>query len=151
MSRYCWTLSLGALALLACAGQDGSPPPAVQTTVSDTTLAVSLSTDRAVYTRGEAITITLVVRNTGTAPQTLEFSSGQRYDFAIEDARAPVWRWSASKAFIQVLGEESIAAGDSLVYRERFSGELPMGKYRAEGIVTRMGDALRATAEFEIR
>ena len=58
MSRYCWTLSLGALALLACAGQDGSPPPAVQTTVSDTTLAVSLNTDRAVYTRGEAITIT---------------------------------------------------------------------------------------------
>jgi hypothetical protein len=150
MSRTCWTLNLGALVLLACAGQD-APLPAGQSAVTDTTLAASVSTDRAVYTRGEAITITLALRNTGTAPQTLEFSSGQRYDFAIEDTRAPVWRWSIDKSFIQVLGEETIPAGDSLIYRERFSGELPAGRYRAVGTVVRMGSVLSAAADFEIR
>jgi hypothetical protein len=150
MSRYRWTLTLAALAL-ACSGQDSGPPPAAQGAVSDSSLAVTVSTDRPFYMRGDAITITLVVRNTGTAAQTLEFSSGQRYDFAIEDTRAPVWRWSADKSFIQVLGEETIAPGDSLMFRERFSGELTAGSYRALGMVVRMGSELSATANFEIR
>lgn len=151
MSRYRWSLNLGFLALVACAGEDAAPLPAGQTAVTDPTLPVVVSTDRAVYTRGEDITITLVLRNTSGSPQTLEFSSGQRYDFMIEDTRAPVWTWSADKAFITVLGEETLASGDSLQYRERFEGELSLGRYRAVGIVTRMGAELRATAEFEIR
>jgi len=151
MSRYRGLLTLGGLLVaLACDGRQAEPPVA-RSAVSDPSWAVSLTSDRPVYVRGEDVTLTLVARNATAASQTLEFSSGQRYDFAIEDARAPVWRWSASQAFIQMLGEETVAPGDSLVYRERFNGELPAGRYRAEGIVTRMGDALRATAEFEIR
>ncbi len=151
MPRYRGLLTVGGLLVaLACDGGDAEPP-ITRSAVTDPSWAVSLSTDRPVYVRGEDVTLTLVVRNATGAPQTLEFSSGQRYDFAIEDARAPVWRWSASQLFIQMLGEETVAPGDSLVYRERFTGELSAGRYRAEGTVTRMGDALRATAEFEIR
>lgn len=151
MPRYRRSLNLGGLlVVLACAGQE-TEPPVVATAVTDSTFPLSLRTDRPVYVPGEAITLTLVLRNATAAPQTLEFSSGQRYDFAIEDARAPVWRWSASQAFIQMLGEENIAPGDSLVYRERFSGELSAGRYRAVGTVVRMGAELSATTEFEIR
>ena len=151
MSRHCGPLTLGVLLVaLACNGGEAEPP-VTRSAVTETTWAVSLTTDRPVYVRGEDVTLTLVARNATSAPQTLEFSSGQRYDFAIEDARAAVWRWSASQAFIQVLGEETVAPGDSLVFRERFTAELSAGRYRAEGIVTRMDDQLRATAEFEIR
>ena len=72
MSRYRWSLNLGFLALVACAGEDAAPLPAGQTAVTDPTLPVVVSTDRAVYTRGEDITITIVLRNTSGSPQTLE-------------------------------------------------------------------------------
>ena len=150
MSRNGWTLTLGALALLACAGPDAAPSQAEQPAVKDTSYAATVRTDRTRYSRGEPITITIVLRNTSSAPQTLEFSSSQRYDFAIEDTRAPLWRWSAAVMFAQVLGEETIAPGDSLSYSEMFRGELPAGSYRAIGWITRMGAELKATAEFEI-
>ena len=151
MPRHRGLLTLGGLLVaLACGGGEAEPP-VIRSAVSNPAWDLALTTDRPVYVPGEDVTLTLVVRNPTSAPQTLEFSSGQRYDFVIEDARAPVWRWSASQIFIQMLGEENVAAGDSLVYRERFTGELSAGRYRAEGIVTRMGDQLRATAEFEIR
>ena len=151
MHRYRWTLRLsGLLAVLACSRQDAAPPVAGNV-VTDSTLAATLTTDRPAYAPGDPITLRLVLRNASAAPQTLEFSSAQRYDFAIEDTRAPVWRWSASQMFAQVLGEETVAAGDSLAYSEQFKGELPAGPYRAVGTIVRMGTTITAAAEFQVR
>ena len=44
------------------------------------------------------------------------------------------WRWSADKAFIQMLGEEELAPGESLTYEERFEGSLAVGTYTVVAI-----------------
>jgi hypothetical protein len=151
MHRDRRTLRVGVLiAALACSRPDAAPPAATHA-VTDSTLAATLTTDRPAYAPGHSVTLRLVLRNVSAAPVTIAFSSGQRYDFAIEDTRAPMWRWSASQMFAQVLGEETLAAGDSLVYSEQFKGELPAGPYRAVGTVVRMGEPVTATAEFQIR
>ena len=151
MHRYRRTLELGGLiAVLACNRPDAAPP-AASNAAADSTLVATLTTDRAAYAPGNTVTLRLVLRNVSTAPVTLDFSSAQRYDFAIEDTRAPMWRWSASQMFAQVLGEETLAPGDSLIYAEQFKGEVPAGLYRAVGTIVRMGEPITATAEFQIR
>lgn len=151
MHRYRRTLRLGGLiAVLACNRPDAAPP-AASNAVPDSALVATLFTDRSAYALGNAVTLRLVLRNVSAASVTLEFSSGQRYDFAIEDTRAPMWRWSASQMFAQVLGGETLAPGDSLVYSEQFKGELPAGPYRAVGTIVRMGEPISATADFQIR
>ena len=151
MPRARGTLVLsGLFAILAC-GQSGDAEPAARTAVPDSTLVATLTTDRPAYAPGDPITLTLTLRNTTSAPMTLEFSSAQRYDFTIEDARAPVWRWSAAQTFAQMVGEETLAPGDSVVYRERFRRELTAGPYRAVGTIVRMGEAISASAEFQVR
>ena len=151
MHRYRRTLSLGGLlAVLACSRPDAAPP-AAGNVATDSTLAATLTTDRPAYAPGDVVTLRLVLRNVSAAPQTLEFSSGQRYDFAIEDTRAPVWRWSASQTFAQVLGEQTLAPGDSVVHSEQFKGELTAGPYRAVGTIVRMGEPVTASAEFQVR
>ena len=135
-----------ALAAAACTNQPAVPQEA-RTAMPDSQLTVSLATDKPRYAPGEPITFTLTARNGGSQPVTLHFSSGQRYDFTFDDAGGrTVWRWSADKAFIQVLGDETLTAGGALVYRERFEERLVPGMYRITGMVTAMGGALRATA-----
>lgn len=151
MPRARGTLILsGLLATLAC-GRAGDAEPAARVAVPDSTLVATITTDRPAYAPGDPITLTLTLRNTTSAPVTLEFATSQRYDFTIEDARAPLWRWSTGQMFAQMLGEETLAAGDSVVYRERFRRELTAGSYRAVGTIVRMGEAITASAEFQVR
>lgn len=151
MHRYRGTLVLGGLlAALACS-RSGDAEPAVRAAVTDSGLIATLRTDRPFYAPGDPVTLTLTLRNETSAGVTLEFATAQRYDFTIEDARAPVWRWSTGQMFAQMLGEETLQAGDSVVYHERFTRELTAGSYRAVGSVVRMGETITATAEFQVR
>lgn len=152
MPRTRGTLVLsGLLATLAC-GKSGDAEPAARIAVPDATLVATITTDRPAYSPGEPVTLTLTLRNTTTAPATLEFASAQRYDCTIEDAGAQeVWRWSAGQMFAQMLGEETLGAGDSVVYRERFAGTLSTGSYRVRGTVMRIEDPITASAEFQVR
>ena len=135
-----------ALAAAACTNQPAVPQEA-RTAMPDAQLTVSLATDKPRYAPGEAIALTLTATNDGGQPITLHFSSGQRYDFTVEDAAGrTVWRWSAEKGFIQMLGDETVAAGGELVYRERFEERLAPGTYRITGMVTTMDGARTATA-----
>ena len=112
----------------------GGSPSQQRATMSDSALQVSLTTDKFHYASGEPIAITLTVANRAPPPITLGFTSGQRYDFAIEDAAGKtLWRWAADKGFIQVLGEETLEAGGKLVYQERFTERLGPGTYRIIG------------------
>ena len=151
MHRYRGTLATsGLLAALACGGGDAEP--AARAAVTDSGLIATLSTDRPASAPGEPVTLTLTIRNATSAPLTLEFASAQRYDFTIADADTrEVWTWSTGQQFAQMLGEETIGAGDSVVYRERFAGRLAAGRYRAWGMVARIGDLITASAEFEVR
>lgn len=115
--------------------------------MTESTLAVTVGTDRPRYAPGEPITITLTVSNRGDQPARLHFSSGQRYDFTIEDREGKVlWHWAADRLFVQMLGEETLAPGAALVYRERFAGLLTPGTYRATGTLLAAGALVSASA-----
>ncbi len=140
-----------AAALAAACTSPSAVPPEARSAMPDSQLTISLSTDKPRYSVGEPIAITLTATNRTGQPVTLPFSSGQRYDFVIEDAAGhTVWRWSADKGFIQMLGDETVAAAGELVYRERFEGRLAPGSYRITGIVTTIGGELKATAEVTV-
>lgn len=72
-------------------------------------LEVSATTDKATYRSGEPITMTLHVSSRTGEEVMLQFSSAQRFDFAIRDARgSQLWRWSEDQVFAQVLGTEAL-------------------------------------------
>ncbi|MGM0843831.1 MAG: BsuPI-related putative proteinase inhibitor [Bacillota bacterium] len=65
------------------------------------------------------------VRNETENEVTFEFSSSQRYDYAVKDASgATVFLYSSAAAFMQVLGTETLAPGEELSY----TIELPPGE-----------------------
>ncbi len=67
-------------------------------------LRLEASVPARVFAVGAPIAVSLSVRNTGSAPVTVSFSSGQRYDVIARRPRGDeVWRWSHDKAFIQLV------------------------------------------------
>ena len=124
------TASIG----LSCAGSVDIPGRQIE---------VSLATDKQSYGSDEPIALQLEITNRTGELATFEFSNGQRFDFVIQDeAGASVWRWSADKAFIQVLGEEQLAPGESLIYEERFEGSLQVGTYTVLGMLVASNEPL---------
>lgn len=126
--------TFAALACLAPAGPAGtevSPPRAA----ADLRLALSLPEEAP--RAGTPLTLGLDAVNEGDAPLVLDFPDGQRYDFEVfaEDGTR-VWRWSDGMFFIQVLGRETVAPGDSLRWSERIEGGLPAGAYRVVATLT---------------
>jgi len=86
-------------------------------------LQLRFDLDKTAYRQGQAIQMSLTVTNRGNQPLILSFSDSQRYDFTIicgPDARCagPIWQWSRDKVFAQVLGQESLAPGQSVTYSE---------------------------------
>ena len=78
-------------------------------------------------TLDSVVTLKLVVANPSKDPIKVEHSSGQKYDFvAIDSATGrQAWRWSADKSFIAALVTQSVPAGGTLTYVERWR---PPGK-----------------------
>jgi hypothetical protein len=113
--------------------------PAV--TVQRGTLNLGLLADKAAYAVGDPVGLTLTLSNRGAEPLVFQFNDGQRYDFvARREDGTVVWVWSHDKAFIQVLGTLTIAAGESRVYRDRWDQkdnngvQVPPGRYIIEGV-----------------
>ena len=114
--------------------------------------AVEVQTDKNIYAADEPIVMTLRFTNTSDHEITLQFSSGQRYDFTIQDdSGVVVWRWSDGRAFTMALGTESLDPGESLRYEERFSGHLDPAAYRVTGTLTVTGDPISASAMITVR
>jgi hypothetical protein len=115
---------------------------------------VSLSADKATYRSGEPITLTLTVSNRTGQDIQLEFSSAQRFDFAIRDATkgGQIWRWSEGQMFGQMLGAEAIGpARPQIIYRAQFTGALPPGIYRLEGMLVATDRPLSATLVIQVQ
>ena len=81
----------------------------------------------------EPVDLLLVV--TASHPVTLQFSSGQRFDFVVSKDGEEVWRWSGDQFFTQALGEESLSAGDELRYEAQWT-PTEEGSYEVLGLVT---------------
>ena len=132
---------LAALLVMAAASGEGARSP----------ILVALSTDRASYRSGEPIELRLTVTNSSDAPVDLHFNSSQRYDFQIFSASGlQLWTWAQERMFLQVLGKETFAPGESRVFTERFLGTLPAGACRAVGSLTARETTPSATANFTI-
>ena len=107
---------------------------------------VAVSVDRPEYaTRLEpfeppTIQMELRVFNNSDQVVSLEFTSGQQFDFLIRDSNGRlIWRWSEGKFFIQILGMLTLAPGESQTFSasHRFAdnqnGPMPEGLYTVTG------------------
>lgn len=106
-----WVITLGALVLMAAAGP-------VRVEHVEGHLRIDASLPHAVYGPGEPVDVALRVRNVGSAPVSVTFTSGQRFDLVVRRPRGDeVWRWSHDKAFIQVIETVTLKPGDILAYQ----------------------------------
>ena len=114
-----------------------------------TGLTATLTLDRARCAPNETVGAELRVVNGGAEAAVVGFGSGLRCDFVLEteagDAR---WRWSDGRAFIQMLGEETLdARGGALVYRAPVPAPSAPGRYRVVGVLASYDTPLSASAE----
>lgn len=124
-------LSAAAL-VVGCAGD--ATEPAAETTDG---LTVVVETASEAYESGQPIEVAVRAVNRTAGTLVLEFSSGQRYDFWIEDETGQtVWQWSAARSFIQVVGSETVAPDEELVCRETVDIDLEPGDYVVAGAIT---------------
>jgi len=133
------------ISLWACGACGGSREHALQVPqpVSNVQEVVSVTTDRQTYTAGDVIGLTLELQNNSDQPLVLDFSSGQRYDFAILRTPADtVWSWSEERMFMQMLGQETVQPNQVLVYREQVSPQLPAGTFTIAGRIVAQDQTL---------
>ena len=136
---------LAGVALAAACGQ----PPVVQgdAVAPSGDLAATMEVDV-----GEAATtLRLHVTNVSSEPVELEFSSGQRYDFAVTtEAGETLWTWSADKSFMQALSMETLAPGASLRFSEAWPSAGQQGRFIAIGRVTSTNEPVHQSVIFEL-
>lgn len=119
--------------LVGCPGCDGYPltvlPPvnlrggALRATLT-ATAAASL------------VTLELRVTNPQIEPVTIQFSSGQQYDFRVRRIDgATIWVWSADKLFTAALGSRTLAAGETVVFTGTWTPS-ERGSFVVEGRLT---------------
>ena len=85
---------------------------------------------------GDSVRLELHVTNATEAPLLLEFPTSQRYDFAVLEGGAEVWRWSSDMMFAQALGTEELLPGESRRYMTNWPVPGRAGDYVAEGRLT---------------
>lgn len=138
---------LGAMMLVptraAAAGKAASGKAASTraTSMSRSGVQFKASTDARSYTPGQPIQVSMAAINTAKRAATLRFSSGQRFDLVLYrfGESAPVYTWSASRMFIQMLGNMTLGAGQSRTFDATLGdemGALSPGKYRLEARLT---------------
>ncbi|GFP32875.1 hypothetical protein HKBW3S42_01180, partial [Candidatus Hakubella thermalkaliphila] len=94
----------GLVLVISCAaGQNNIPEDIRVDTLSSGNFEATFSIDPYVTSGGE-IRLALEVKNIGDEEDTIIFNSAQMYDFWVIDAQGQeLWRWSADKAFAQVI------------------------------------------------
>jgi hypothetical protein len=120
--------------------------------VADSAEAVELATSVGVEVSDSTARMVLHVTNPSNRPITLEFSSGQRYDFAVRTPEGlDLWRWSADRMFTQALGTETIAPGATLQFTESWNFGERTGSYVAVAELTATNHRVAESAPFQIR
>ena len=129
-------LGLGA----ACSGKGGRPGDG-QNAASGDSLVLSISLSAGSFAVGEKIGVRLVARNLTGREIGLFFPTAQRYELVVRRGQGVVWQSSADMMFAQVVGRETIAPGDSLVFETALDqaaivGTNPeLGAYTIQGVL----------------
>jgi hypothetical protein len=148
MARICSLMWLAVLA--ACsANQTSDQERANANTPGDS--AVTLASSVEVEVGPNDVRLVFHITNPSDRPVVLEFSSGQRYDFAVRNAAGEVWRWSAAQSFMQALGRETIPPGGSLRYSEAWAPGQRTGVFTVTAQLTALNHPIEQRANFEIR
>jgi hypothetical protein len=139
------------LFVLGCGGNRGAEiDPADSAAQNGQATAMASSVE--VEVRGDSVRMVLHVTNPTDQPVVLEFSSGQRYDFAVRTAGgADVWRWSADKSFMQALGSETIPPGGTVDYSESWAPGNRTGSFVAIAELTSTSHRIQEQAAFQLR
>ena len=134
------------ISLLACSGVRGEQALQGPQLISNAQEVVSLSTDKQTYATDDVIGLTLELQNNSDQALVLDFSTGQRYDFAILQSPADtVWSWSEERMFMQMLGQETVGANQVLVYHEQINPQLSAGTYTVTGRIVAQNQTLLAS------
>jgi hypothetical protein len=100
---------------------------------------------------GDTVHFHMQISNASDTVVVMEFPSAQRYDFAVDtETGESVWRWSADRTFGQVLGEERLAPGASLSYRESWYAGGRSGALVARGEVVSTNHPQALQTSFEV-
>jgi hypothetical protein len=136
---------------LGCGGGNQSNDAATTPSLTGPQQGTRLASSVEVEVGEQDLRIVLHVTNPTDQPVTLEFNSGQRYDFAVRDAGGrEVWRWSRDRMFTQALGTETISASGNLKYEE----QVPLretGVFTAIAVLTSRNYPLEQRTTFERR
>lgn len=92
--------------------------------------------------RPPEIKMVLVVFNYSKLPVTFDFTTSQRFDFSIYDGKGKgkeVWRWSADKKFMEVLGKVTLKPGEYVSYTAKHKFASSAGKPMPAGLYTLKG------------
>ncbi len=147
--RTWWTGAL--VGLVAC----GTPPPdRTEELPGDTARPVAdgpLANTLSVRVSEDSVAFRLDVTNATAEPVVLEFGSSQRYDFAVEsEAGAVEWRWSADRSFAQVLGADTLNAGETVTYEATWAHAGRTGVYEAVAWLVSGSHPVELRTEFEL-
>jgi len=134
--------------LAGCNGRQRSAGP--EQGAGDLTQA-DLSTSLEVKPGADSVGFTLHVTNAATRPITLEFATGQRYDFEVRELDGrQVWRWGADRMFTESLGKETLSPGASVAYTAEWRTAGRSGSFLAIGRVTTSSRAIEQQVTFEL-
>ncbi|MFL5538719.1 MAG: BsuPI-related putative proteinase inhibitor [Longimicrobiaceae bacterium] len=108
-------LAFAALTLLAaCTPPPASAPASAAGSEGGGAAAGDpLATTLSVEPTADSVRFLLQVTNATQGPLTLEFRSGQSFDFSVSDGGRTLWSWSADMMFTQALRSETLAAGET--------------------------------------
>lgn len=141
---------LGLFFIAGCSTNQ-TPEPERTSTVTAEAARVKLASSLEVELGAKDVRLVFHITNPTDQPVVLEFTSGQRYDFAVRNASGELWRWSASQMFMQALGTETIPARGSLRYSEVWSSGNRTGSFTATAQLTATNHPIEQRTDFEIR
>lgn len=117
-------------------------------------LRVSLNLPQA-REQGE-VPLRLVIQNTGTRPVTLNFNSGQQFDFEVIQNGAVIWNWAKDRSFPQSLSAITLKPGERIAFQTTWNQMTNTGRfarpgeYSVRGYVNAASDVLRLEGRQEL-
>jgi hypothetical protein len=93
---------------------------------------------------------TLRITNPESGPVTLQFTSGQQFDFHVRRLDgAPLWSWSTGRLFSAMLQSRTLAPGETATYTGSWT-PTERGSFLAEGRLISSSHRAAATAGFTV-
>lgn len=137
--------------LLGCSNNQASESAPAQISVEGVAMN-RLASSVEVEVGANNVRLVLHVTNPTNRPVTLEFSSAQRYDFAVRSPDGQeIWRWSKDMGFAAALGSQVVAPGETVRFTETWQPGGRTGTFVAVAELTSTNHRLREELEFQVR